>query len=224
MKAGRTVIAALMGQAVTNQKLSKSRINSNVDWLGFIFEKMSRGVRTCEEFKKNCVSFITFNFDTNIEDRFYKDTKNAYRDGGHVPEVIHVHGVLPTVPTYPIRDTHHRAFNPEWLDWIDQAATNIRIVRDDIGIETLESVKRALREAVVICFLGFAYAEPNVERLGFPKVLEDARWNPAICGSAYNLETGEQASVRRLFGNRIELASKEMQCRDALRHLDVFRG
>ena len=52
-----------------------------LDWLGNIIRKMKSGAPDCEAFARGNaeVRFVTFNFDSIIEDRFEKAIRNLYR-------------------------------------------------------------------------------------------------------------------------------------------------
>jgi hypothetical protein len=220
MKMGRYVMAALMAEAV--QKAQDAQVEDD-DWLGYIFDKMAEGVDSFTSFATNNVKFVTFNFDTIIEDRFRADLRRTFRDAGtDFPTVIHVHGKLPTVPANPIIDLV-RAFHPSWRKWLEEAASNINVVIDAIDDKTLEAARNAVLKANIVCFLGFAYASPNLDRLGLLEAVRKGQGTPAMFSSAYQMDTGEQAWITSRVHSRIQLSDAEHRCLQALRKLHIFR-
>jgi len=188
MKIGKYVIAALMGKAV--QRFHKAQPHE--DWLGYVFHKMREGVDSGKTFTENRVSFVTFNFDTIIENRFRADLKSTFRDPPlDFPPVIHVHGKLPYLPSEPMRHGS-RDFHPVWRTWLDEAAANINVVLDAINPETRETARNAVLTAEIVCFLGFAYATPNLDRLGLLEAINKGQGTGEMFGSAFKMETGEQ--------------------------------
>ena len=229
MKIGKALIAVLMGDAVVKARAHTGQAEGG-DWFGYVINKMRNGASTPEEFAKgnSQVKFVTFNFDTIIEDRLLNSLKAIYRDGDvatamkAVP-VIHVHGKLPPVPDVPMQSNQVDAIHVEWLEWVESAASNINVVLEDIDESVLEAARMAVTESKVICFLGFAYDPENLKRLNLPGVLETMKRTPKMFGSAYGLRAGEQASVVTRLLSKIDLGSEESGCLDILRDLHVFR-
>jgi hypothetical protein len=215
MQFGRYVIAALMGDLL--RSLRDKKPPRDADWLGYVFGRMLRGANTYGDFCRNRVTFVTFNFDTIVENHFFSNINNAYRkDSSDFSPVIHVHGALPTVPDGPMR-------SKGWIDWLPKAASNINVVLDEIDKGILDAARTAVLEARVICFLGFAYATPNLERLGLPDALGK---NPPIgdmYGSAYGLRDGERDGIRTQLHNRVRLGEERANSLDVLREFPIFR-
>lgn len=227
MNVGKAVIAALMGKAVVEAQNSDHLPPEAQDWLGYVFRRMLAGARTYEEFAKrnSGVRFVTFNFDTIIENRLAKDFSAAYRveltQATNSFSVTHVHGKLPKVPTVPIAHNRFGYYPPDWVKWIDQASSTINITLDEIDKPTLEAAQAAVTQSKVLCFLGFAYSPENLKRLNLPDVLNHMRNLPEMYGSAYKLSPGEQANVRYRLHNKIELS--ESHCLDVLRGFHIFK-
>lgn len=225
---GRRIIAVLLAEALTTLKEPRGK-----DWLKYIFTRMfDEAEDNFEQFKQNRVTFVTFNFDTCIEDRFNGFLRSTYNDEAFgFPSVIHVHGELrlpdklpkPTpgmpAPAFPPRD-HFGAFSAEIIEWLSRAASDIRVVFDEIDEEHLVAARRAVSEAKVICFLGFGYGGRNLKRLGFPDRLKGDYFS--MFGSACDLERGEQFRVAKRLPD-IGLSGTKDCALAALRKLAVFR-
>ena len=219
MRIGKTIIAAVMARYLIKSR--NKQVVSIEDWMHYIFRKMREGARNYDELVNgNNVKFVTFNFDTLIETRFQAFTSATYRTSGNYPPVIHVHGKLPPAPDLGMEHDTGTIY-PEWITWLDQAASGINVVLDDIDNDTLTAVEEAVRSAEVICFLGFAYATQNLNRLGIRNRLQPG--GPSVYGSAFGLEAGEQENVRSKFRDQIRLGHNGDGCLLTLRRLPVFR-
>src|SRR6267142_5076629 len=140
MKVGRAVMAGLMGQVIA--EIRPRQPQREEDWLGYVIDRMHRGAATLRDFLNgnDHVRFVTFNFDSIIEDRIGADLQSLY--GGltdpqlasalQVLEVIHVHGRLPRVPDVPLK--YDSVYGPpmQWREWLPAAASQINVVLDTI--------------------------------------------------------------------------------------------
>ncbi len=103
MKIGRAVIAGLMGRTIAS---NRRRLEPSEDWLGQIIEWMSTGAHSRAAFDEGnaAVRFVTFNFDSIIEERLIRDVADlsnppvAPRRITDIVRTIHVHGRLPDLP------------------------------------------------------------------------------------------------------------------------------
>ena len=204
MKVGRALIALLLGSHFTRASSPDALGAGPPDWLGYIIGKMHSGAPNCEAFVRGNaeVRFVTFNFDSIIEDRLEKALLNLYRGAAEAHlrdtvraihgQIIHVHGRLtpPPGPLLPLRDSdgqiihvHGRLTLPPgpllplrdsdgWVDWLSSAPSEIRVVLDQIEHSTLVATQGAVRRSAILCFLGFAYASDNLTRLDFPKAID----------------------------------------------------
>ena len=236
MKVGRALIALLLANHFHKVKLPNT-LGLSLDWLGYIIEKMQSGAPDCEAFaqKNDEVRFVTFNFDSIIEDRLEKAIRNLYRGAAETHlkktvkalhgQIIHVHGRLPPAP-YP-----YRQFKPvdlsEWIHWLSHAPSQIRVVLDEIDEKTLADTQRAVKRSEVLCFLGFAYAKDNLIRLGLPTDISPGAdiktISRNIFGTAFGIRPGEKTSVEDRFGAGVDLGDEPERCCDFLRNHYIFR-
>lgn len=238
MTAGRALIALLLGRKLVELRSPDSLGAGQTDWLGYIINRMQTGAPDCEAFVQGNteVRFVTFNFDSIIEDRLEKAIRNLYR-GAAEPrlqaavsavqdQVIHVHGRLPRPPDHPL-PRHEFTAGHSWLDWLQSAQSKIRVVMDQIEPEILDASQEAVKRSKILCFLGFAYAQDNLKKLGLPEVIHvgaDGQWvNRNIFGTAFRMGKGEIASVNdKLAG--AELGDGTERCLGFLRDHHIFRG
>jgi hypothetical protein len=216
---------ALMGVAMAAALLQPAHTGDGDDWLSYIIEEMRQGARTFPDFAKGNagVRFVTFNFDSVIEDRLTNAAKAIYKvsddEASNIVPIIHVHGRLPALPAGHIGKTAFGDLDDRWVKWTRQAAEGINVVLDAIDEQTFTAARSAVRDAAVLCFLGFAYYRDNLLRLEIPNCLRDQE----VFGSAFNLMAGEQARVKDRFGGRIHLGQSHQKCLEILRAFKVFR-
>ena len=240
MKVGRALIAVLLGNHFHEVRSPDLLGGEATDWLGYIINKMQSGAPNCDTFVNGNteVRFVTFNFDSIIEDRLEKAIRNLYRGTSEKSlaeaieamhrQIIHVHGRLTPPPTrhltFDVFDYPH-----EWIHWLQSAPSEIRVVMDDIEPEILAAVQQAVRRSDVLCFLGFAYAEDNLKKLDLPNSRHrrvDGRQDfRHIFGTAFGMRPGETASVQNILGGeRAVLGGEKEHCIDFLRNHHIIRG
>ena len=233
MKVGRALISLLLAKHFHKVKSPDSLGNIPPDWLGYIIRKMQTGAPDCDAFARvNAeVRFVTFNFDSIIEDRFEKAIRNLYR-GAAEPQleetvsaihgqIIHVHGQLPLLPNSQFQ------LSSEWIIWLPSALSQIRVVLDEIEPNTLVATQRAVKRSEILCFLGFAYAKDNLTRLGLPEAIDRGvngnLVDRDIFGTAFGMRPGETDAVKNRFANHVKLGDEPQRCFDVLRSHYIFR-
>ncbi len=240
MKVGRALIALLLGHRFRKLRSPDSLDAGPIDWLGYIINKMQSGAPDVEEFKQGNteVRFVTFNFDSIVEDRFEKAIRNLYRGAPETQlqnavnamhsQIIHVHGRLPRPPGSRLQSgLRVPEGTNEWIDWLKSAPSEIRVLMDQIERDTLDAAQVAVKRSEILCFLGFAYASDNLKKLGFPEALHvgaNDEWvNREVYGTAFGMRPGEIAEVKDKF-ERAELGGGSELCLDFLRNHHIFRG
>ena len=233
MSVGRALIALLLGSHFHKVSSPDALGAETPDWLGYIIDKMQSGARDCQAFVQGNeeVRFVTFNFDSIIEDRFEKSIRNLYLGNAEKQlryavealhrQIIHVHGRLTPPPSHEFRADY------QWVDWLSSAPSQIRVVQDQIEDTTLLATQRAVRRSKILCFLGFAYASDNLTRLDLPNAIDHGVEGEFIIrpvfGTAFGLLPGEKAWVMNKLANRPELGDESEGCFDFLRNHHIFR-
>jgi hypothetical protein len=95
-------------------------------------------------------------------------------------------------------------------------------VHDSITGPTIEKARDALRNAHLICFLGFGYHPGNLNRLDITNTIKDDSSRQLVFGSAYHLAPGEINRIEGKF-KKIELGSYHCHCLNALKEFYMFR-
>jgi hypothetical protein len=171
---------------------------ANGNWMQYLYAKMI--TRTLEEFGRNAVSFITYNYDRTLEHFLHVSLMNSY--GKHEVEcknalaniaIIHLHGRLGYLPWQRERDAVPFAQNPMAPQVVEACLRELRIVHESIEDRNVEfkEARRLIREAKRLYFLGFGWAPQNIERL----IVEDNGLQ-GVEGTAFGLTQAEQRDIR----------------------------
>ena len=238
MQVGRALIALLLATDFPKVKSPDTLGAGAPDWLGYIIDRMQSGAKDCEAFAQGNaeVRFVTFNFDSIIEQRLEKALRNLYRGTAEAKlreainavhrQVIHVHGKLELPPPAPVRLNGFH-YSSDWVSWLLAAPSEIRVVLDQIDDDTLSETRQAVIRSEVLCFLGFAYATENLARLDLPSAITrgvDGTVFRHVFGTAFGIRPGEAASVKDRLGlDRAVLGSESESCFDFLRNQHIFR-
>ena len=237
MKVGRALIAVLLGSKFSAVDLPDSLGAEDLDWLGYIIKMMRADAPNCKEFVRGNaeVRFVTFNFDSIIEDRFEKAIRNLYKPNPEKQlkkavnaihkQIIHVHGRLTPPPGWPLPDHFFRDLS-KWIIWLNSALSEIRVVVDPIEDDTSKAAQEAVKRSKILCFLGFAYARNNLAKLGLPMAhdldVNAKRTYRRIFGTAFGMRPGEtDSAVGRLVNSGI--GSEKEHCLDFLRNHHILR-
>lgn len=142
---------------------------SNNGWYGYLGDCLLEA--TVDEFRKNKLSIVTFNYDRSIEFFLHNLVKYRYvlSDGeawkivqDTIP-LVHVHGILGTYPDISYSTNGD----------VGDISRTIKIIHefddsnDGFCSKDFEQAHSLLRQSEVIYSLGFAMAETNMERLRF---------------------------------------------------------
>ena len=233
---GRYFIAARILHAEfnsINQSAEKDR-----DWISYLLRQMDAG--TFDDFCARPVTFITYNYDRLIEERFTRGLQSKFGLAAeHVARywtdrpVIHLHGSVGDYtkvgPNYvPFGSAIQEAgnLNHDTRLTLEKAASGIKIVHQaaDNSAEFL-AARQALSEAVTVFFLGFSYGRVNVDRLGLASMHPNA---VSVCG-CYGMTAAEVAvnvkePFRKFLGRHPNVTGgSEDDCLQVLRdRLDLF--
>jgi hypothetical protein len=191
----------------------------NRNWMKYLFNQIKTD--KLEDFARNTVSFITYNYDRTLEEFLHTSLMNSY--GGSAEDcaavlrrmpIIHLHGRLGYLGWQSERNViPFQVGGPITAQQIDISQSELRIVHEDIADreKDFQAARRILAEADRIYFMGFGYLGRNIERLRFEEV-EPAKMKE---GTAKDLTVKERGRVVRLFLGGITL--HDMDCLQFLR-------
>jgi hypothetical protein len=200
LEVGKTAIALTL-MPLERPEVLRDRPQSP-RWLDLLWAKL---VAKPEDFPKNQLTIITFNYDRLVE--FYLLTALRHTYGISEDQaatlletisILHVHGQLGALAS-----PHGRSFDSDPSPHnVKVAVSGIRVVHelamDDVGFVT---ARRALVAAERVYFLGFGYLSENLRRLEIASLVEKRE----LHGSAMGIEKGEMVSIQAHFGGKLQV-------------------
>jgi hypothetical protein len=232
MLLGKALLAALLGRQISSLR---KKVDYS-DWIEHLLDFMSQDAPHAADFAAGCanVRFLTFNFDTVIEDAAARIIPKIYRGDSGIQEAVkavkvtHIHGVLPPLPREHLSNRRAansyrgNGINGEWIKWTSAASQQIQIVLEEIDAELLDSVESAVAKSEILCFLGFSYDRANLVKLGIPRRLNND--SQTKFGSAFGLSDAKREEVTERFDSFIKLGAENWGCVDLLNRIHILRG
>jgi hypothetical protein len=202
------------------------------DWYLYLFNRLAAGLikpDVLPDFSDNKISFVTFNYDRSLELLLYESLSNSFTE---VPEkevikclqklkIVHVYGqISPLKWQDSEQGVDYRPKLDETL--LQKSADNIKTIFEQKESPELNEARQLLVQTEKIFFLGFGYAEENLEILKVPDRTKKAT---EIYGTAFGLEMEEILNIRRkLFdwlpiqdANQVKI-EKNLDCLKLLRN------
>jgi hypothetical protein len=184
------------------------------DWLKYLFNFMiSRTGSPAEFIAGNDVHFVTFNFDPILEVRLSGFAEALWQDEqGLVGEwlqkrVCHVHGTIDV-----------SAGDLYSIEWLEREARKIRIVHEKGDRAVLERAITWLKQAEVICFLGFSFDPANLAKLTIPAI---AKGRPLVFASTLGMSTSEVWRAKNSL--HPDAKTHNGDCLETLKELPILR-
>jgi hypothetical protein len=172
---------------------------SGEHWYRYAFNKLSTKF---EEWDRNNVAFLTFNYDRSLEYYFTTAIQSAYNKPFAAAceqvkklRIIHLYGDL---GEFTEGDAlAWRKPPPVTAARVQDAAGRIHIIHSEVSKEQFAGARALLNDAQVVCFLGFGFHPTNVERL-----LTDVKQRPdgAALTTAFGLMEAERLGVIAAIG------------------------
>jgi hypothetical protein len=195
-----------IGKAAIAGTLIPNEIRANLSRIGWYEYLHSQIIGRIEDFQRNKLTVVTFNYDRSFEaalffalQKAYNLTDTATADYVKAIPVIHVYGQLGELPFLSDKG---RPYHPEVnAHVIEHSIQSIKIVHE--GKEDTPEFQLAqekISRAKVVYCLGFGYHPENVKRLGLSQTLDGA--GKRVYLSTYGF-TNMQANklLRRIFPN-----------------------
>jgi hypothetical protein len=187
--AGKILIAWIIREAETKfhrweEDPQRNRTSDRYNWVRFVLHRLAVPCEKSEDLKRNNVTFITFNYDTSLEDRIERGLRQiSLFDQKDIAEFIspdrflHVYGTIrnDTYPTYtPLMPLHqpggkidlqHAA---QFFDQMHCISKGIRTIdpHDKVDDVILTRARNAIKSATCFYVLGFGFDRNNCRRIG----------------------------------------------------------
>lgn len=175
MKIGKMAITLTLSTYEKKDELFEQK--SDKDWYRYLWVKLSD--TTFDDFDKNQLSIITFNYDRSIEHFLFTAMRALYRESEQDCEkklkkipIIHVHGRLGALPW---QGKNGRSYNNKiYLDEVVKISGQIKIMKEqDDSPREFEEAVRILSSVEKVCILGFGYNPRNLQRLKAKEIFQD---------------------------------------------------
>lgn len=161
------------------------------DWLRFVIYKITSKCKTPSNLHSNRITFVTFNYDSSLEQRLFDGIRNiSFFNGEDIQgfitqRVLHVYGKVREridhtwgqinvgLPTHLDSQSCDAAMR--MLNIVHTASLGIRTIDGDDkekNVEELETARRAIRESSQIYVLGFGFDQANCERIGLQSLFD----------------------------------------------------
>jgi hypothetical protein len=167
------------------------------DWYEYFFNKLNTRL---EEFDKNNVSVITFNYDrtleyylaTTLENSYGIERRACFQMLNAIP-IVHLYGQLGPLPLEVGGGAAFGAgLNPRT---VRAAADGIQSIHEGTTSERFEQAYQLIRRAELVCFVGFGYDETNLDRL----LKSRQNTSVKVVGSALGSTPAEVQVVQNIF-------------------------
>jgi hypothetical protein len=178
------------------------------DWCRVLFDAILGD--SCDQFLRNRLKVITFNFDRSFERKLFL-ALNANYPGPDLPALVN---------SVPVLHIHGDLGGPSWLPstgWarpytqaldaatIRKCAAGIHIVHHRIDDSVISTAQQWIRDAARVCFLGFSCHELNLPKLGAPDLLRGRECQ----GTAFRIDAAPLSRVTRLLDGTVRLHSAD---------------
>ena len=183
------------------------RYSDQNNWYDLLFDALTAAV-PFDEFDKNKLSIITFNYDRSIEHYLFTSLRNSYNKTDEECgeklrkiEIIHVHGSLGPLswqsrPVDLPSVLYDSGTDPEI---IKLAAQNIKIIHEDTAVTPeFTQARNILLNSKRVFFLGFGFHPINMKRLEMRKTYQNGI---DVIGTSQGLSHQRKEEIHRLNPN-----------------------
>jgi len=163
-----------------------------------------------EDFDKNKIAFITFNYDRSLEHFLYMALMNRFKES--VKEVVekiekipivHLYGRLGFLPWEKKgSNDYSRDYNPNITPHIlRKSSSSLKIIFDKLSPddEDFKKAKILIRTSRKVYFLGFGFHRDNMERLNFRTIYTTLSSPPTLEATSYKLPIDLKESIPKLY-------------------------
>lgn len=176
-------------------------------WYQYLLEKLS--VASPDEFTKNKLAIITFNYDRSIEYYLFTTLKHRYNLQDkecaeiirEIP-IIHVHGSLGNLPWQgsPSMPYGQKSYKPNGNDIPDakikNATVQIKVVSEaDKTSKEFKEAHQVMDRVEKIFFLGFGYYELNLRRLRIKSITDSPYVD--VYGTSYGMGNSDLEIIKK---------------------------
>jgi hypothetical protein len=193
---GKQVISFILANYEMESKFREDIIDRKYDWYFALYNLLTKDIVKSDDitkFNDNKISIVTFNYDRSFEHFLHESLLNSFiskrSEINNIIKkfrIIHVYGKLASLPW---EDNYGVAYKASHLKQSsDEYASNIKIIYEERE-SAKEEITTLISESKNIFFLGFGYAQENLEAIGLNKPILNK--GQRIYGTALGLTENE---------------------------------
>lgn len=189
-------------------------------WINYLLGYMSCSF---EDFGKNSVSFLTFNYDRSLEHYLHRALMSRYGKTSEECKValdqipiIHLHGRLGYLPW---QQKYGRSYQPVVdAKTLEMCVSGIKIVHEETTDrdDDFKQARKLLTDAGRIYFLGFGFGSKNIERLEITNLESGKAWATGV-----GIEGRELSTTTHACGSKVAIQQAK-NCMWLLKHVAQF--
>lgn len=200
---GKYVIAFKVLEAEQKSRFRERSFNPQQDWYFYLFNRLTDELEKKErlnQFHRNNVSFITFNYDRSLEHFLFESLRNSFSE---IPEneiineikqikIIHIYDKVA-----PLRwqdEQEGIGYKPEVSKGtLKTFSRNLKTIYEALSSAPIDEARALIEDAKQIFILGFGYATENMVIVKLPELIPP---DCGVYGTALGLEEKEIKDVR----------------------------
>lgn len=232
---GKLAIIVSMFEAEAKSGFNEASKKPEQDWYFYLYNRMTGALTSPDDldrYKRNKVTFITFNYDRSLEHYFNESFYHSFYDSfsNRPPyitdifpfEIIHVYGEFAPLTWQVERGGYKYGLNRAENDnkvLAEGLTDNIRVIYDRTDDDITDNAKKIISKAKRVFFLGFGFAEENLKVLGLPGNLS---FGQEIYGTAFGMTDKEIGELKDLIyngmgGNRSTIYEEIRQAKENIK-------
>jgi len=191
------------------------------DWYTLLFTKMTESFTKRDDYKEfgnNNVSFVTFNYDRSLEFILHESLRNSFglaKDNEIVEQlreipIFHVYGKIADLPWEDpdgipyLNSEPDKPINQYPIKDYEKLLENIQTMHKRSEEDRSVMVKQ-IADATKVFFLGFGYAQENIEILNLKSTLQKGQ---LIYGTAFDRFKKEILDIKESLGFKREFITE----------------
>jgi hypothetical protein len=200
---GKKAILTVISKMEHSSKFNEDMIEDNQkhDWYSYLFNRMTNTLidpGAFARFNENKVGFVTFNYDRSLEFYLQNSLKHSFmnipRGIGKFSDLIsfpihHVYGLISKLSWQDDRGSKYRS--EIGYEELQRLQSNIRVIHERTN-QDIDAIKDLISGAKRIFFLGFGYAQENLEALDLPNAFKK---DQQIFGTAIGFTEKERRDI-----------------------------
>jgi len=239
MQIGKQAIVSMILYGEHNGGFREKAPNPDQDWYSYLWKRLTDEFscpKDYNKFSQNEVDFITFNYDRSLDQFLLESLTNAFYDSfrdNAKPDIleqfnkrkpIHVYGQIAPLDWQGLESLPYGK-DPDSI-WTGKFASNLKVIYEAQDTAEVQNAHELIKKAKRIFFLGFGYAQENLNLLSITELLSDQQ---EIYGTALGFTNSEIEKVQKKFlegirskggitaSTRRDIRIKDLDCLKLLR-------